>query len=120
MGLDQYAHAEKNGETKEIACWRKHNRLQGYMEALHLLRTGKEKLNCNSEPLELTLEDVDHLNMIINGRNLPETEGFFFGPDSYGEYDCPLRGHKKDDLKFCKEARNRILNGYKVTYSCWW
>ena len=33
MGLDQYAFSEnKDGERTEIAYWRKHNRLQGWME----------------------------------------------------------------------------------------
>ena len=34
MGLDQYAYRIKEGQGFEIAYWRKHNRLQGWMENL--------------------------------------------------------------------------------------
>ena len=35
MGLDQNAYAQnKNGEDEHLADWRKHNRLQGWMEDL--------------------------------------------------------------------------------------
>ena len=41
MGLDQYAYAKESEgaeEQEELAYWRKHNRLQGYMEKLWNLK----------------------------------------------------------------------------------
>jgi hypothetical protein len=41
------------------------------------------------------------------------TAGFFFGDDGDDYY-------KKDDLKFIKEARSAIKDGYEVYYDSWW
>ena len=101
MGLDQYAYSEdSNGERTEIAYWRKHNRLQGWMENLY---TDK------GETLESTM-----MNKI-----LPETGGFFYGPDSYKDYE-DQDGYKSDDEMFINKAREELNNGNKVIYFCWW
>lgn len=79
MGLDQYAKAikpDKNGIVKKevkIAYWRKHNRLQGWMEALWLKKGGQGEFNCVE--VQITEEDLDDLENVINNMELPETGG---------------------------------------------
>jgi hypothetical protein len=81
----------------------------------------------NCIDLLLTMEDLDELENIIDTKSLPETGGFFFGDDSfswmgadgkpYGKNDYY---YKEKDLEFVKEARERIADGHKVFYGCWW
>ena len=138
MGLDMYAFKHKGEQFKpnenredrrteiiDIANWRKHNRLQGFMQELWEAKTSEEdKLHnigwnmFNCVPLYLSKEDLDMLEEQVRTRTLPETGGFFFGEDSYtcGEQE-DLKAY---DLKFCKEAKEAISQGWKVFYECWW
>jgi hypothetical protein len=126
MGLDQYAYAreiiiEDDQDTPvniEIAYWRKHNRLQGWMEDLFRSKFPDFEGDFNCEEVELTLEDLDKLESDIKQRALPETGGFFFGDDSYSypEQD----GMTDYDLQFIEKARQHIADGDKVIYSSWW
>ena len=139
MGLDMYAYAkDSNGEEEQIADWRKHNRLHGWMEDLwedkgrpyegkldDLNPVGMGEFNC--VPVELTLEDLDQLESDINEKVLPETGGFFFGDDSFEWTDDdgnkPKKGdyyYKQTDLEFIEDARKAINEGKKVYYSSWW
>ena len=118
MGLDQNAFSvDKNGERVEIAYWRKHNRLQGWMEERYANKGGKEEFNCVD--LELTEEDITDLETAIEERELPETGGFFFGNDSYSDYEGEY-GYKETDVDFIKKARQILESGNRVVYSCWW
>ena len=95
MGLDQYAYSkpsEDSEEQTELAYWRKHNRLQGWMEQLWEDKGrpnfdpkyhggGIGDFNCI--PVELNLSDIEQLEAHIENKSLPETAGFFFGNDSY-------------------------------------
>ena len=123
MGLDQYATARR-GEAKtddegytyyedsmELAYWRKHPNLQGWMEDLYHEKGGEEEFNCVD--LELTLEDLDALEESLDEEALPETAGFFFGTDSSDYY-------AETDREFIREARAAIKKGYTVVYSSWW
>jgi hypothetical protein len=119
MGLDQYAFSAKNeeelkkegGEKTEIAYWRKHPNLQGWMEKLYRDKGGKDEFNCVD--IEITSEDLDNLEKAINSLELPETQGFFFGENSDQHY-------KDEDLLFIEKARKEIENGNKVFYYSWW
>lgn len=123
MGLDQYASAHRGEpvtnedgvleypEKVELARWRKHPNLQGWMEELYVKKGGTDEFNC--VPVELTLEDLDKLEEAITGVELPETVGLFFGGDS-DEY------YREQDLKFIEQARQYINDGYTVEYSSWW
>ena len=123
MGLDQYAYAikpkgnPKKKEQVEIAYWRKHNRLQGWMESLWLGKGGEGEFNCVD--VEITEDDLDNLEEAINNKDLPETQGFFFGGDSYEDYEGE-NGYKKDDEEFIKNAREELKKGNLVFYSSWW
>ena len=98
MGLDQYAYKEKSeydSDTQtrttirtQIAYWRKHNRLHGWMESLWDGGT----FNCVD--LALDEEDLDRLETTILDKELPETGGFFFGNDSYEDYDEVVQGNR--------------------------
>ena len=123
MGLDQYANARR-GEAKtddegytyyedsmELAYWRKHPNLQGWMQDLYYEKGGEEEFNCVD--LELTLEDLDALEESLDEEALPETAGFFFGTDSSDYY-------AEADREFIVQARAAIKQGYTVVYSSWW
>ena len=118
MGLDQYAlirsdTKDENGqwETAELAYWRKHPHLQGFMESLYREKGGTKEFNCVD--VELTLEDIDTLEANVKYDSLPETGGFFFGDDSSGDY-------KEEDLEFCANARRALEDGQTVVYTSWW
>ena len=65
MGLDQNAYkVSQDGERVELAYWRKHNRLQGWMENKYIDNGGTKEFNCVA--LELTLEDIEELDVVIN------------------------------------------------------
>ena len=100
MGLDQYAYSrpprKRNSDNDiQIAEWRKHNRLQGWMQDLW------ESKGCPNEdkygddddddaevlfncvPLQLTEEDIYSLEDAVLNFEFPESNGFFWGSDSY-------------------------------------
>ena len=123
MGLDQYATARR-GEAKtddegytyyedsmELAYWRKHPNLQGWMQDLYYEKGGEEEFNCVD--LELTLEDLDALEESLDEEALPQTVGFFFGANADDHY-------AEADREFIREARAAIKQGYTVIYSSWW
>ena len=121
MGLDQYAHRVKeNGERTELAYWRKHNRLQGWMEDLYIKKGGTEEFNCVD--VELGWEDIMQLAKDIDSRHLPETGGFFFGSDSYSyipEGQTQYQDYKAD-LDFIEIAKLALDCNDRVVYSSWW
>ena len=105
-----------NTSAQEIAYWRKHNRLHGWMEELWREKTGKEGV-FNCEEVILELEDIINLEKIILNNKLPESKGFYFGDDSYENYED---FYKEDDLKFIKESKQAIEEGDEVVYTSWW
>ena len=136
MGLDMYAYvAAKAGQQnefyegaewdedtgnmvnpavnkpREIAYWRKHPNLHGWMEQLWRERGGTGDFN--GDELELTAEDLDNLEYDVQNNRLPPTSGFFFGEGADDYY-------KKDDLKFIQEARAEMFLGLKVFYNSSW
>lgn len=144
MGLDQYAYvaARANaqndyydaeyGEDKskkgtvarprEIAYWRKHPHLQGWMESLWLEKLAAQGIqpqesqygsSFNGVELELTWEDLDRLELAVKQQQLPPTRGFFFGEDSDSHY-------RQHDLEFVKNARAELFVGLRVFYNSSW
>jgi len=135
MGLDQYAYVatrsnersefyESEGEfvngewvvpgkakPREIAYWRKHPNLHGWMQKLWEAKGGSGEFN--GDELELTWEDIDDLEKAVKKRKLPTTSGFFFGnPSDNYYYD--------HDLEFIKNARAELFLGLKVFYNSSW
>ena len=123
MGLDQYAYVSSAEDSRnEIAYWRKHPNLQGWMEQLWESKgrpldgmSDPELFNdsFNCIPIELTMEDIEKLEKDILYGGLPGTSGFFFGETSDDYY-------KQQDLKFVMDAKQEIIAGNKVFYSSWW
>lgn len=132
MGLDMYAYAaaragqqqeywesyvtetEKSSVTKprEIAYWRKHPNLHGWMEDLYRERGGESEM-FNGVELELFWEDLEQLEEDITNGRLPSTTGFFFGDNSDDYY-------RLQDLEFVRQARAEIFTGLKVFYNSSW
>jgi hypothetical protein len=96
--------------AKEIAYWRKHPDLHGWMENLYREKGGREK-SFNGDLVVLTLKDLDRLEEDILRKNLPKTTGFFFGES--GEISLK-------DLEFVLEARKAIQEGDTVFYDSSW
>jgi hypothetical protein len=142
MGLDMYAYvAAREGQQREfwdggdfdkesgdyvnpkvtkpieIAYWRKHPNLHGWMEELWQSkgcpRDNDEDVSFNGIELELTWEDIDMLEEDIEQGALPGTSGFFFG-DPADDY------YREDDLKFIREARSQLFLGLRVFYNSSW
>jgi hypothetical protein len=137
MGLDMYAYvASKKGQQDEfyetakfdstigeyvsnkvskpveIAYWRKHPSLHGWMEQL-AKRKNLEYDSFNGVELDLTWEDVDELEHTVRHGKLPFTEGFFFGKPSDNVY-------YEQDLEFCTNAKAELFLGLKVFYNSSW
>ena len=121
MGLDMYAMTTqeappapvdfKADDTSEIACWRKHPNLHGWMEQLYRAKGGTaEHFNCVN--VQLTAEDLDRLEQAIKDECLPHTDGFFFGESDGTE--------RADDLAFVASAREALAEGLTVFYTSWW
>lgn len=126
---DYYEGAEFDEELKdfvnksvskpvEIAYWRKHPNLHGWMERLWEHKCNKEGISINDSTfngieLELTREDLDKLEEDVLNNALPGTTGFFFGNDADEFY----RGK---DLEFVKNARAELFMGLRVFYNSSW
>lgn len=142
MGLDQYAYAAANNNQRhdyyhevpnvskpiDIAYWRKHPNLQGWMEKLwrhkegNLLLKDKEfiennggSVDFNCVELELTWEDLDKLEHDLLNEEVSklDTKGFFFGNPSDRHY-------REYDLQFIKDAKAQLFLGLKVFYNSSW
>ena len=142
MGLDMYAYvANKKGQyndfyetaefdsttsefvsktvTKpyEIAYWRKHPNLHGWMEQLWRKKNEPglqhPDQTFNGIELELSWDDLDELERAIRHGKLPNTEGFFFGNPSDSYY-------YEQDLEFVNNAKAEVFLGLKVFYNSSW
>ena len=142
MGLDMYAYvaskrgqynefyenAEFDGTTNdfesdtvtkpyELAYWRKHPNLHGWMEQLWVSK-GRPRQSVgwpifNGIELDLTWDDLDNLERAIRHGQLPDTEGFFFGKPSDNHY-------YEQDLEFVNNAKAEVFLGLKVFYNSSW
>jgi len=118
MGLDMYAYtatrpdADYETEQRELAYWRKHPNLHGWMEKL-AKEKGLSYNVFNGVELELLWEDLDTLERDVKRGGLPSTTGFFFG-DGVDDY------YKPQDLEFIKKARAELFTGLRVFYNSSW
>ena len=127
MGLDMYAYAaakantewDNNNAHREIAYWRKHPNLHGWMELLWNekgrpgIDNSFQDVMFNGVEVELTWEDLDQLEEDVKNGRLPHTSGFFFGNNSDDYY-------RDEDLEFIRKARAEIFTGLKVFYNSSW
>lgn len=125
MGLDMYAYSVAKNDSnedfaiadglhrEEIAYWRKHHDLHGWMDLLYQRKGGDaESFNCI--PVRLTLDDLAQLESDLMNSALPETTGFFFGNNP------PDEDSLREDLVFIAKARAEIAMGREVYYDSWW
>lgn len=98
----------------EIAYWRKHPNLHGWMEQLWRSRTpNADEYSFNGVELELTWEDLMLLEQDILSGRLPDTTGFFFGEPADDYY-------RAQDLEFVRKAKAEIFVGLRVFYNSSW
>lgn len=150
MGLDQYAgtmrtktyeyetpDGEKKVDEYQMAGpfeWRKHARLQEFMNKLYMEKNKVGSKWEESEPdsdgkvwynpiswnsIELTEEDIDRLEKAIKNHYSGYfcDGGFFWGheiQESQAEY------YKDKDLEFVEFAREALADGETVIYECSW
>jgi hypothetical protein len=69
-----------------------------------------ESFNCVN--LQLTSDDIDHLEVDIRATSLRRTDGFFFGVSDGSEIE--------DDLQFVAKAREALAAELTVFYTSWW
>lgn len=138
MGLDQYAYSAMKAEQRsdyynsaewdpsgkeyvsttvvkprEIAYWRKHPNLHGWMEQLYRQRGGEEEFN--GVELELTWQDLERLEQDLTNGNVADlnTRGFFFG-DASDDY------YRERDLAFIAAARAELFLKFRIFYNSSW
>jgi hypothetical protein len=138
MGLDMYAYVGRKGQMtefydqdikynaesgewdvpeggipkpRELAYWRKHPNLHGWMRKLWEAKGNTGEFN--GDELELTRDDIDMLEEDIKAGNLPGTSGFFFG-DPADDY------YREQDLDFIRKARAELFCGLQVFYNSSW
>jgi hypothetical protein len=108
MGLDQYGFARKGEEQLDIAYWRKHSDLEGWMANLYEERGGAGEFNC----VELRLFEDDLWLLEQQYQNLESAMGFFWGA-SEEEDDATTRA-------FIEDAKSLMADGYEIIYTSWW
>jgi hypothetical protein len=102
----------KVSKPRELAYWRKHPNLHGWMEQL-AKKKNLQYGSFNGVEIELTAEDLDELERAVTHKQLPATNGFFFGNDADEHY-------YESDLSFIKNARAELFFGLKVFYNSSW
>jgi hypothetical protein len=116
MRLDMNAYVAsgpgQEATALELAYWRKHPNLHGWMEQLAESKN-LEYGSFNGVELELTWADIDALEQAVTHKQLPATTGFFFGSDADELY-------YQDDLAFIKAARAELFLGLRVFYNSSW
>jgi hypothetical protein len=98
-------------EPRELAYWRKHPNLHGWMRQLWESKGNAGEFN--GDELELTWQDIDLLEAAIKNKELPGTSGFFFGNDADDHY-------YEADLRFVRAARAELFLGLRVFYNSSW
>lgn len=103
----------KSGPSRprELAYWRKHPNLHGWMR--RLWESQGHTGSFNGDELELTWADLDALEQAVVHGQLPGTSGFFFGDPSDSYYQGA-------DLEFIKLARAELFLGLRVFYNSSW
>jgi hypothetical protein len=131
MGLDQYAYVraqerkvkEASGEeyttvdSGQEFYWRKHSRLQEFMDRLWRDKGNEQVFNCQN--MELTEDDLLRLQEAINNRyaDHPCEGGFFWGHQWQEE---AVEAEREKDTEFVTAALEAVRSGERVLYSCWW
>ena len=105
MGLDMYLEGRKSRYDKQetedgfplqtkvlrLGYWRKHPNLHGY-----IVQTFADGVD-ECQEIELSADDIRKIMQAIKNKELPHTEGFFFGnsDDSWGQRQHDLATFEK-------------------------
>ena len=139
MGLDQHAHAKNHQvnwelfysndkeETKKVFVWRKHARLQKFMDTMWKKQNPNTKasngfnlgFNADDNPVIMTQEVVEKLEEAIkeNYHDYFAHDGFFWGQQFQEE---SVKQYKDQDLKFLEYCKEALKSGEEVIYECSW
>ena len=131
MGLDQYAgFRDSNGNVHEKFYWRKHARLQVFMNKQFKKQLSEKKHN--------TVDDLQHLGFNAGEGGVRITEevikelekavksdyyndfahdGFFWGQQFQEEQ---VNEYKAQDEEFLKWAKEQVKAGRNIGYDCSW
>ena len=119
MGLDMYAYVankeqdhDTESSSRELAYWRKHPNLHGWMEELYRAKGGDAEI-FNGVEVELNYDDILQLEEDVKNGRLPSTSGFFFGTPSDDYY-------LTTDLEFVRQAKAELFVGLRVFYNSSW
>jgi hypothetical protein len=149
MGLDQYAgtmrtktyeyktpEGDKKVDEYQMAGpfeWRKHARLQEFMNQLYMERYNVEhkwqEVEMDNEDtywnpvswnsLDLSEDDINELEKAINNQYSSYfCDGGCFWGHEIQEYQADY--YKEQDLEFVKFARKALADGETVIYECSW
>jgi len=124
MGLDQYCYTKIGCSEHELAYFRKHPNLHGWMERLWQehgcpgLEPDEQtnpSMHFNGIELQLSFDDIDRLERDNATGALAElkTTGFFFGAASDDVYQEAVS-------EFCRKARAELFLGLPVYYNSSW
>tara|TARA_R110002051_G_scaffold317971_1_gene399707 strand:- start:255 stop:590 length:336 start_codon:yes stop_codon:yes gene_type:complete len=111
MGLDQFAFARKDGEQIEIATWRKHADLEGWMARVYQARNPSKadhEFNC----VELKLFEGDLSRLKKEHKDLEQAVGFFWGTSCCED--------TVSTQAFIDKAGALIEDGWEIIYTSWW
>lgn len=116
MGLDMYFFTQKpdcdpHCPKEEIAYFRKHSDLHGWMDEEWRKLYGDD-IDFNCEYLEIT---EDMLKRLSDYLKLPEKKhykGFFWGTSTDEDW--------KETKKLIPELKKRMKNGERIYYYSWW
>ena len=142
MGLDQYAHLrgveydfdkyrnDKSCTDNNQFYWRKHARLQVFMNKEHKQQNKNRKLEGDLQSLGfngdtdtpfvlVTNEVLDNLEESIKKDYWKDfcSDGFFWGQQFQEE---SMKEYREQDLEFVEWARKQINDGKEVIYDCSW
>jgi hypothetical protein len=117
---DAYYENKNVAKPRELAYWRKHPNLQGWMEQLWLKKGGIDTggawgSSFNGIELELTWDDLNQFEQDIKNGVVAslDIKGFFFGTPKDDYY-------RNQDLQFIADAKAELIIGLKVFYNSSW
>ena len=148
MGLDQYAHLRNRKidwakyydgdeeEQKDVFVWRKHARLQTFMNKMFQKQNAEQLLKKRKDK-DFNPFDMDHLGMngydevyitedVVKELEEEVKSNFFnsFTPDGFfwGQQfqEQSVKQYKAQDLKFLKFCKQAIKDKKTVVYTCSW